>query len=99
MKKIYISGAITNNPFYKIEFERAVAVIAAGGYLPVNPAETEIEGASWLDYMRRDIKLLADCDGVYMLTSWKKSKGAKIEHQLAKDLGLRIYYEGAENDK
>ena len=95
MKKIYISGAITNNPFYKDEFARAAAVVTAAGCEVVNPAEIEIEGGSWLDYMRRDIKLLVDCDGVYMLHNWQESAGAKIEHQLAQDLGLKIIYEGA----
>lgn len=94
--KVYISGKITGNPFYKDEFALAERVIEASGCEAVNPAAEEIEGSSWLDYMRRDIKLLVDCDGVYMLHNWQASAGAKIEHQLARDLGLRVYYEGAE---
>lgn len=95
--KVYISGKITGNPFYKDEFALAERVIEASGCEVVNPTAEEIEGGSWLDYMRRDIKLLVDCDGVYMLHNWQESAGAKIEHQLARDLGLRVYYEGAEN--
>ena len=30
-----------------------------------------------------------------MLKGWEESNGAKIEHQLAQGLGLKIYYEGA----
>lgn len=97
--KVYISGKITGNPFYKDEFALAERVIEASGCEAVNPCAEEIDGGSWLDYMRRDIKLLADCDGVYMLQNWQESKGAKIEHQLARDLGLRIYYEGGENER
>lgn len=93
--KVYISGAITNNLDYKTDFAKAAAAIEAVGWEPVNPAEIEIEGGSWLDYMRHDIKLLADCGGVYMLKGWEESNGAKIEHQLAQGLGLKIYYEGA----
>ena len=99
MKKIYISGAITNNPFYKDDFARAAAVITAAGCEAVNPATVEIKGGAWLDYMRHDIKLLADCDGVYMLAGWNESQGARVEHQLAQGLGLKIYYEGADNEQ
>lgn len=98
MKKIYISGAITNNPCYKNDFALAARIIEASGCEAVNPADVELEGGSWLDYMRHDIKLLADCDGVYMLQNWQESKGAKIEHQLARELGLNIYYEGGKNE-
>ena len=43
--------------------------------------------------MRRDIKLLVDCDAVYMLDGWPESEGARVEHTLARDLGLKCYYE------
>lgn len=91
--KVYISGAITNNPDNKTDFAKAAAAIEAVGWEPVNPAETEIEGGAWLDYMRRDIKLLVDCDAVYMLDGWPESEGARVEHTLARDLGLKCYYE------
>lgn len=94
MKKIYISGKITGDPLFKKKFANAAALITAAGYTPINPAAVELEdGATWADYMRQDIKLLCDCDGVYMLENWQESKGAKIEHQLAQDLGIKIYYE------
>lgn len=93
MKKIYISGKITGDPQYKEKFDYVAAVIEAAGYAPVNPTEVHLEdAATWGDYMRHDIKLLCDCDGVYMLNDWQESKGAKIEHQLAQDLGMKIYY-------
>lgn len=94
MKKIYISGAISNNPNYKADFETAAQIVETVGFEVINPAGLgEIPAGSWADYMRRDIKLLMDCDGVYMLPGWHESKGAQIEHQLARDLGLNIYYE------
>lgn len=91
--KIYISGPITNDPDFMQKFANAEAEIITAGYEPVNPARHELpEGATWVDYMRQDLKLLCDCDGVYMLENWQESKGAKIEHQLAQDLGLKIFY-------
>lgn len=43
--------------------------------------------------MGHDIKLLCDCDAIYMLNGWRESAGAKIEHKLARDLGIEIIYE------
>ena len=94
MKKIYISGKITDNPNYKADFEAAELALKIAGFQPVNPAEEHLpDGATWADYMRHDIKLLCDCDAIYMLNGWRESAGAKIEHKLARDLGMEIIYE------
>lgn len=94
MKKIYISGKITDNENYKTDFEAAELALKIAGYQPVNPVEEHLpDGATWADYMRHDIKLLCDCDAIYMLNGWRESAGAKIEHKLARDLGIEIIYE------
>ena len=94
MKKIYISGKITDNPNYKADFEAAELALKIAGFQPVNPAKEHLpDGAAWADYMRQDIKLLCDCDAIYMLNGWRESAGAKIEHKLAWDLGIEIIYE------
>lgn len=91
MKKIYISGKITDNANYKADFEAAESALKIAGFHPVNPAEEHLpDGATWADYMRHDIKLLCDCDAIYMLNGWRESAGAKIEHKLARDLGIEI---------
>ena len=94
MKKIYISGKIADNPNYKADFEAAESALKIAGFQPVNPAEEQLpDGATWADYMRQDIKLLCDCDAIYMLNGWRESAGAKIEHKLAWDLGIEIICE------
>ena len=94
MKKIYISGKITDNANYKADFEAAELALKIAGFQPVNPAEEQLpDGATWADYMRHDIKLLCDCDAIYMLRGWRESAGAKIEHKLARELGIEIIYE------
>lgn len=94
MKKIYISGKITNNANYKADFEAAELALKIAGFQPVNPAEEHLpDDAIWADYMRHDIKLLCDCDAIYMLNGWRESAGAKIEHKLARKLGIEIIYE------
>lgn len=91
--KIYISGAISGIPFHMVtdQFNKAEAELVEKGYEPVNPLNNGIErSASWLDHMRADIKMLLDCDAIYMLVGWPDSKGAIIEKQLAQNLGLKV---------
>jgi hypothetical protein len=58
-----------------------------GGSLSSNPV-TDYEG--WLEI---DFAFLRKCDAIYMLKDWEQSKGAVREHELAKELGLKIIYE------
>lgn len=47
MKKIYISGKITNNANYKADFEAAELALKIAGFQPVNPAEEKLpDGAT-----------------------------------------------------
>jgi len=59
------------------------------GYEVVDPSEVQLDDeATWTDYMRADLKLLLDCDYIYMLDGWEDSKGARIERELAENLGI-----------
>lgn len=92
--KVYISGRITGNPHYKEEFAKAELIVKAGNCEAVNPAKNILPAtAGWADYMRVCVRQLSECDGIYMLANWQKSRGAKLEHHIAKELGLCIYYE------
>lgn len=52
------------------------------------------------EYLADDIKELANgCTAIFMLDNWKDSKGAKIELDLAKKLGLKVYYENKVKEK
>ncbi|HRJ90072.1 MAG TPA: DUF4406 domain-containing protein [Pyrinomonadaceae bacterium] len=93
MKKIYISGKITGlDPVEaRAKFDAAERGLRAFGYEPVNPmALVEDRGQSWAEFMAEDIKLLAQCDGIWLLSDWRESRGARIEFQIAAELGLQI---------
>lgn len=94
MEKIYISGKIIgleNNEAFK-RFDEAEKELKAKGFEVVNPMTIEHNhDKSWINYMKTDIKALMDCDAIYMLPNWKTSRGAKIERQLAIDLGMKVY--------
>nr|DAV94664.1 MAG TPA: deoxyribosyltransferase [Caudoviricetes sp.] len=88
--KVYISGPITGIAFgNRFAFMAARAALELCGYEAVDPGEVQLDDeASWADYMRADLKLLLDCDFIYMLDGWEDSKGARIERELAENLGI-----------
>lgn len=91
--KVYISGKITGEPRYKEMFAEAEGTLRAQGYDVVNPAgkdELEGEGHTWEEYMRHNIGLLVQCDGIYLLKNYCESQGALLESDIAESLGLWI---------
>lgn len=96
MKKIYISGAITNNPNYKFQFKKKYEELD-GAYTVLSPLMINAP-LSWKDYMHIDLAMIKICDAIYMLHGWEESKGARIEHCFAQILGLEIIYEDTDEE-
>ena len=94
MKKIYISGAVTSDTDFRCKFKRAEELLREKGYIPVNPVKTEVEGKEWKYYLKKDLKKLLDCNGIYILSDWHKSRGAQLEIHVAIELGLEVILEG-----
>ncbi len=95
-KKIYISGQISglNRPEYVAKFLAAARLLDKQGYDVVNPLFNGVGITEpWDKHMKADIKLLLDCDAIYMLSNWEVSNGATLEREIAKTLGLAIEYE------
>jgi len=90
-EKVYISGPMTGiKDFNFPAFNKVADKLRAEGYEVLNPAEHGT-GEDWDYYMRKDIKMVADCDMVVVLEGWSKSRGAKIEVFLAAQLGIPIF--------
>ena len=87
-KKVYISGPITNDPDYKAKFAKAEKLLSSE-YKVINPAN-QIVQLDWTGYMKIDIAEMLRCDCLYMLKGWQKSKGARLEYDIATRLGMRI---------
>lgn len=94
-RKFYISGMITGIETSAPElFAAAELKLKEMGYIPINPMTLpHLHDKTWLNFMREDLKALCECDGVYMLSNYKFSKGALIELELAEKLGLNIVFE------
>lgn len=99
--KLYVSGPMSNvgpPTWNHPAFHRAAAELRCAGYQVVSPAELddtskpEWDKQDWSYYLRRDVKAVADCDGIVMLDGWEDSKGAQLEHHVAITLGLHVFY-------
>lgn len=98
--KVYICGKMSGLPEYNYpRFNQVASELRLKGYFVENPAEVQVENAvwhkewEWHDYMKAAIQQLIRCDAIYVLNGYETSKGANIEIQLAKDLGINVYYE------
>jgi len=93
-KRIYISGPMTGLPEHNFPaFFAAEERLKKAGLQPMNPArnfggDTERERS---EYIRADLDLLLQCDGLAMLPGWEKSRGAKLEYLLAWELRLPVF--------
>lgn len=92
MKKLYLSGPITNNPRAEELFAQAENFYIKKGYEVVNPLKLCSDNPSWDEAMRRDIAALMQCGAIAMLPGWEFSDGATIERYLAKILKIDIIY-------
>lgn len=91
-KKVYISGMISGMPlqYVKEKFSNAAIDLKKAGYVPINPLDNGLdEKETWGNHMKADLKLMLDCDMVYLLPDWMNSKGATIEKNLAEALGIK----------
>lgn len=87
----YLAGSISNNKKYLYDFADAETVFKHLGYTVLSPTHTPL-GLTWEDYMRIDEVLLDIADTVVFLDNWKRSKGAKIEHEWATKKHKKIIY-------
>lgn len=93
MKKCYIAGKIGDLPehIYKENFNRGKSEVRAMGFVPVSPVDLpHRHNRTWCDYMKEDLIAMLECDSVYALRNWRESIGAKIEINLALEVGINI---------
>lgn len=101
MKTVYLSGKITGTDDYETHFKTAEEKLEAAGYNVLNPVKCgkclecllAPQKPTWIQYMKQDIKAMMNADCIYMLKGYKESRGARLEHFLAKILQYNIMYE------
>lgn len=95
MSKIYISGSISG---HKIEervktFKQAEKMLQAAGYEVMNPFDNGLpQSAITHEHMRADLKMLLECDEIFMLDKWNHSAGCFVEFAVAVSAGCRVTF-------
>lgn len=94
--RVYLSGPMSGLPNLNFEaFDTAMRLLIAQGHDVVSPADLNRKRGlkTYEEYLREDIRLLLDCDTIYLLHGWETSYGAQIELHVARAIGLKIMYD------
>lgn len=95
-KKIYISLPITGQPI--VEARKKAQVVKAEmsnrGHNVITPFDVCLEkNMPYSYYMGKDIMALLECDTVYFIRGWEKSRGCLLEYSAAKIYGKEMMFE------
>jgi hypothetical protein len=95
---IFISGPVTSKGSEQAikDFKITEGILNTGKYRKVVNVFDLVEvlpDKTWKEYMIETYSIFLDCNAVYMQKGWIESKGARIEHSIAKIMGYIIFYE------
>ena len=97
--KVFISQPMTGRLNEEILNERnEVIEILKNKYNDVEVLDSYFEdydpqnGSIPLKYLAKSIEVLADADVLLCVGNWKNSRGCKVEHECAKQYGIKIAY-------
>jgi len=97
MSKVFISGAIKNQPdFNRAAFYRAEMMLTKQGHAVMNPVKLHPEDPSLFDpseYIHVCLAMIDICDMVYFLDGWEKSVGSRQEFQYAMEKHKQFDFE------
>lgn len=94
-KRIYISLPILH---YDLEerkqYAKRMEDILSHYYEVVNPFNNGIpDEEDWRVHMKKDLQMLLECDAIFMCRDWEKSKGCKLEFDVATTCNILPIYE------
>ena len=97
-KRCYNSGPISTKSWddaYHAFRESDELISTCLHMKPVNPLTTWAlpRHAPWICHMIKDIMLMLTCSAVFFQKDWEQSKGARVEFNFARALGMRVIFE------
>jgi hypothetical protein len=99
-QRVYIAGPMSGYAELNFPaFHAEASALRSIGLDVVNPAEINVDPSTgWSACMRADIAQLVTCDRIHLLPGWSTSKGASLECNIGRALGLLVTLaEGAES--
>lgn len=98
--RIYISLPITGRDEQdaREHADLMKSALSRAGHNPVNPFDIPagVKSPAYADYLCADLRVLADCDAIFMCDGWQFSRGCRIERTFAEEFGLQVMYEKQE---
>ena len=90
--KVYLSGAISANPHYKIDFENARKRLNDAGFAVVSPTIFCNESMSYDQAIRKCLQVLSTCYAVAVIeTPYQyQSTGSQLELSIANVLSMQV---------
>lgn len=90
--RLYIAGPMTGLPDFNYPaFFAAEKALIEAGHEVENPARNPApDDGSWLGYMRMSLVQISRVAGIALLPGWSDSRGARVEYDLGKSLGLDV---------
>lgn len=93
--KIYISGQISGLEYKEAKYYFKQAELYLRWKYPeakvINPLRWCLPSwMPWKVHMILDIAKLFTCTHIYLLGNWTDSRGASIEHFIAKEMGMEV---------
>jgi len=97
MIRTYLAGPMTDLPDYNYPaFNSEAERLRARGAHVENPAENP-DQETWEAYLRQALTQMLTCERIHFLPGWTKSRGARLEHHVALQLGMSMTFaRGAE---
>lgn len=93
--RIYLSGPITNEKNYRLNFMRAENTLRSHvkGSVVVSPMRLGdiLPNGSHKEYMELCYSLVSMSNVMVMLPGWEKSRGARKERSLAQEMNMHIF--------
>ncbi len=91
----YLAGPMSGIKDYnKPAFKRITKALRRQGFNILSPVETDNKvpkDSKWADYLRKDLLLLAKCEGIILMPGWEDSRGARLEQSIVFALGLPCF--------
>lgn len=94
-RRLYLCGPVTGVPdLNRPAFDEAAETLREAGYAVLVPHDAVPAHARWQDAMRMCIAAMLGCDGVALIDGWERSRGAAIEIDIARKVGMTAFSAG-----